>query len=193
MKQEMENGFKPLNWKGRRRYVDHGGYIVVYVPEHPFSGKNGLIAEHRLVMENHLGRYLTREEVVHHIDRNRQHNRITNLQLFANGSKHMRFHDELDMSWKKQLTRRSRHMTKELVIRGIKIIAMPYTHKEGFFYIVKNEGSQFDTSFVGPWEHFKKRMNAYTKGIQDEQEFLKLFKETDNSNPVTEEGTGGVN
>ena len=81
---------------------------------------------------------------------------------------------------RQHLTKKLSEMRRELVVReGVKIIAMPYTHREGFFYIVKNEGSQFDTSFVGPWDYFKQRMHAYTKGITDEQEFLKLFTEVE--------------
>ena len=40
-------------------------------------------------MEEHLGRYLNPEEVVHHIDGNPANNNIENLELFANNAEHL--------------------------------------------------------------------------------------------------------
>lgn len=48
--------------------------------------------QHRLVMECHLGRFLTKPERVHHLNHLRWDNRIENLQLHANHSEHMRDH-----------------------------------------------------------------------------------------------------
>lgn len=85
------------NWQGgRRRHGD--GYILVWAPDHPRADKKGYVLEHRLQYEEHLGRYLTPEEVVHHINDKRDKrddNRIENLMLFANNAEHMAHHAEL--------------------------------------------------------------------------------------------------
>lgn len=52
----------------------------------------GRILEHRLVMEQHLGRYLLPSEVVHHVNGQRRDNRVCNLYLFESQSLHSEFH-----------------------------------------------------------------------------------------------------
>jgi hypothetical protein len=79
-------GMHNPRYKGRT--VSPGGYVYRFVPEHPHANKDGCVFEHRLVMEAHLGRYLRPEEVVHHLDHDRQRNDIDNLQLFANNGEH---------------------------------------------------------------------------------------------------------
>jgi hypothetical protein len=81
-----ENNYR---WKGGR--MNNNGYVMVYKPDHPFTDHDGYIREHRLVMEKHLGRYLTKDEIVHHINRIKNDNRIENLQLMTK-KEHDRFH-----------------------------------------------------------------------------------------------------
>ena len=72
---------KNYNWKGGKR-VESGGYVEVYAPENKLSRKNGYIKEHRLIMEEKIGRPLLKEENVHHIDGNKLNNKIENLELW---------------------------------------------------------------------------------------------------------------
>lgn len=74
-------------WKGGVSYMK--GYRYLYVPDHPNCTRHGRVAEHRLVMEKKLGRYLDRKEVVHHLDGNILNNSPDNLGIFQNNATHL--------------------------------------------------------------------------------------------------------
>lgn len=82
-------GEKHRDWKGGR-ITDKDGYILILKPDHPHANSNGYIREHRLVMEEHLGRHLRPEEVVHHINQNPADNRIENLEVYDSNNKHLK-------------------------------------------------------------------------------------------------------
>jgi endogenous inhibitor of DNA gyrase (YacG/DUF329 family) len=60
------------------------GYYLIYEPTHPRAHKhNGRVLEHRWVMEQALGRYLTKDEQVDQIKGDPQDNRLENLQILS--------------------------------------------------------------------------------------------------------------
>lgn len=73
-------------------YKDSSGYIRTKLPTHPNATKRGYVMQHRLVLEHHLGRYLTPTEQTHHKNQIRDDNRIENLQLCANSTEHNLIH-----------------------------------------------------------------------------------------------------
>ena len=61
----------------------HGGYVDMKVGPRSSSDKDGWMPEHRYVMEQHLGRALLEHETVHHLNGQRDDNRIENLELWS--------------------------------------------------------------------------------------------------------------
>jgi len=81
------SGINSPNWKGGK--YKRNGYVFRYKPEHPFPNDcKKYVAEHRLVMEEKIGRYLTKDEMVHHLNGIRDDNRIENLQLLLKNQHH---------------------------------------------------------------------------------------------------------
>lgn len=71
---------------------------MIWKPNHPRSTTRGYIAEHRLFMEEYLGRPLTESEIVHHVNGIKHDNRIENLELTFS-SQHTTYHNKVRQSY----------------------------------------------------------------------------------------------
>ncbi len=76
------NGERHHNWKGGQHYQTPKGYILVRLADDfflPMCKVGRVVLEHRLVVAKSLGRCLTNDEIVHHINGVRNDNRLENL------------------------------------------------------------------------------------------------------------------
>lgn len=101
---------RACSFKYRRDNIKEGrtscgnGYVLIKCSKHPMANNRGYIYLHRLVMEEKIGRYLTQDEVVHHIDGNKKNNSIENLMLFNSTKEHSAFHNkERWINWRQYL------------------------------------------------------------------------------------------
>lgn len=85
----MENS-GAIKWN-IEKVINKGDYNYVIVRDHPSATRNGYVLEHRVVVENHLGRTLQDDEVVHHINEDTKDNRIQNLEVMKRED-HARLH-----------------------------------------------------------------------------------------------------
>lgn len=74
-----------INWK--HYYVNTNGYLV------NCEDRNRPYLVHRKIMEEHLGRKLKDNEIVHHKDMNKLNNDINNLQIVSR-SEHIKLHQD---------------------------------------------------------------------------------------------------
>ncbi len=89
------HGSQHSQWKGGKSR-DKNGYIKLNInliePEYwCMCDKSGWVLEHRYVVAKSLGRPLTREELVHHLDDDKINNSLCNLELTTRGQ-HMLHH-----------------------------------------------------------------------------------------------------
>ena len=106
------------------KIVKCGNYRNAVVRNHPKATKNGYVLLHRIVMENHLGRLLGDDEIIHHINHDKLDNRIENLQVMLK-SEHTRLHKStgrttvnLKCPWCRCLFNREKRQTHLIKIKN---------------------------------------------------------------------------
>jgi hypothetical protein len=77
----IRKGEENHNWKGGK-ITTPSGYVKKYSPNHP-NNIIGYVLEHRIVMEEIMGRYLEKNEEVHHKNGVRNDNSKENLELWV--------------------------------------------------------------------------------------------------------------
>ena len=84
-----KKGDKSPNWKGgvHKRKDD---YSRIWVSSDRSGRRRKLL--HRKLVEDEIGRELTRIEVVHHINDDRRDNRLENLMVFPSQKEHAIYH-----------------------------------------------------------------------------------------------------
>jgi hypothetical protein len=83
------SGKNHFNWKGGKKKTS--GYIYLLNPNHHLAQKNGYVKRANLVAEKCLNRQLTKQELLHHIDGNKENDTPENLYLFTS-FEHKQFH-----------------------------------------------------------------------------------------------------
>jgi hypothetical protein len=94
-------GNKNSSWRNDNR-ITSNEYLKIYKPNHPLSDRDGRILEHRYLAEKYLAKesdliYINGAKVlnpnldVHHIDKNKRNNSISNL-LIVTRSEHAKIH-----------------------------------------------------------------------------------------------------
>lgn len=94
-KAQITERTKRANPRGYERKRTGDGYVFIWQPGHPMC-VNGYVLEHRLLAEKAVGRYLTKEEQVHHINMIKLDNRIENLAVLPSRADHHRLHKYME-------------------------------------------------------------------------------------------------
>lgn len=85
------NGIKVYDPYHKGHITTHNGYKMIPMPDHPQADSKGYIREHRWVAEQKLGRLISEDEVVHHINGDKLDNRPENLEVML-AAEHVSHH-----------------------------------------------------------------------------------------------------
>lgn len=85
----QKTGVQFRNYKTR---LTKDGYLRMYAGKHPFANGRKEIHVHVMVMEIYIGRALSQDECVHHVNGIKTDNRLENLELMKH-AEHSRYHN----------------------------------------------------------------------------------------------------
>lgn len=94
----ITTGEEHYNWKGGK-YINQYGHVMIRSDTKLHDKHQGYIQEHKDVMQKHLGRELTKDECIIHINGNVQDNRLENLKLVTRS-------EEISIINKKDMSKR---------------------------------------------------------------------------------------
>lgn len=104
----------------KKRQHGAGFHILVRARYHPNASRHGYVAEHRLVAEGMMGRYLRKGELVHHINMKKDDNRPENLSVCSGDTEHFLAHGSLNSC------------VQELLDMGV----LCFSHEEKRYFVV---------------------------------------------------------
>jgi len=93
-KTEFKKGqnLREKHWNWKKGKSKSRRYIYLLKPNHPFATKKRYVRRSRLIAEQYLKRYLTPEEIVHHINEIKDDDRLENFIVFTKDVYHRHFH-----------------------------------------------------------------------------------------------------
>ena len=99
------------------------------------KGKRIFIDEHRFIMEQHIGRKLKNDEIVHHIDGNKSNNKIENLKI-KSSKEHKKIHLKDNLFSEESIKKRNKRLKHRSIysrrkINDEKLISMINDYKNG--------------------------------------------------------------
>jgi len=90
-------GIKQSPRKVGNTYVNNHGYVEVWVGKHTDErSAGGYQKEHRVFVELDIGRRLSKQELVHHVDGDKTNNNKDNLVLCSGDFEHRKIHGQLE-------------------------------------------------------------------------------------------------
>src|SRR5688500_17781263 len=98
LKGKNQSGENNPMWNGGQPRQDKDGYWLIHKHDHPQRNNENKVFLHRLLYEHYLSIildeevYLTREEQIHHINKDKEDNSLINLQYMPNIKEHKKEH-----------------------------------------------------------------------------------------------------